>query len=197
MVTDQPQGNLFGKELCFQELLIQKSIKDFHLPIRTGLVDLYLESLESPPNVSTMFTIFPCHDCLGDLVVLNEIIKDTMTTLPSLRTTTTTPQSKLNSEVASWNTNHKAITSVSFLVFEKYIGEDWLFSQSTYEGNVEKPNYINSLFPNQKLLNHLRLSVETLKKVYCCYEGAEWIEGTIINKTYPSCHRSSRQNHQY
>jgi hypothetical protein len=114
------------------------------------------------------FMMFLCHNHLEDLVILklNDIIKDTTSTLSSLCMATTTPQSILSSEASSWNTTHRVITSDSFLVFKENIWEDGLSSQLTYEVNIEDPNYISSLSPNQKLLDRLKMSTETLKKVY-------------------------------
>jgi hypothetical protein len=53
--------------------------------------------------------------------------------------------------------------SVSSLVFEKNIGEDRLSSLLTQKVNIDDPYCIASLPPNQKLLNCLKLSTETLE----------------------------------
>jgi hypothetical protein len=91
--------------------------------------------------------MFPCHNIPEDLDSLREIVKDIMTTLSSQRMPTITPQSKLNSGVASWNKSHKPAISVSFVLFEDNVGEDRLSSQSTYKENIEDPYYIP---PNPK-----------------------------------------------
>jgi hypothetical protein len=84
-----------------------------------------------------MFTTFACHNLPEDIDLPREIIKDASTTLSSLHTATTTPQSKLNLEVASWNTEHMPITSIFSLIFEDNIGEDGLSLQSTYQVNID------------------------------------------------------------
>jgi hypothetical protein len=91
-----------------------------------------------------------------------------MTTLSSLRTGTTTLQYKLNSEVASWNTNCKAITSCCSSIFEDIIGEDKLSSHLTYEVNIDDPYYVDFLSPNKKILNNWTMSPEALKKNMLC-----------------------------
>ncbi len=85
--------------------------------------------------------------------------------MSSQRTPIITPQSKLNSERASWNMSRKATTSVSSSVFEDSVSEDRLSSPvHLCKENIEDP-YFN-IAPNCKLLKHLKLSTETLEKVY-------------------------------
>jgi hypothetical protein len=83
--------------------------KDFFLLQRTRLVNFYLESL---PNClyNAFFTTFLNHDLSEDLDLLQEIVKDTMTTMSSQCRHTITPQFKLNLVVASWSMSCKATT---------------------------------------------------------------------------------------
>jgi hypothetical protein len=72
-----------------------------------------------------------------------------MTTSTSpLKRCTKTPVEKFNFEVALWTTSCKTITAGSSLVFEDDVGKDGLFSQSTYEVNIDCPYYKASIAPN-------------------------------------------------
>ncbi len=62
--------------------------------------------------------------------------------------------------VSSWTTTGKATTAASLLVFEDSVGEDGLFSQSTYKVNIDDPYYKASIAPNPKVLNDMKLSKE-------------------------------------
>jgi hypothetical protein len=68
--------------------------------------------------------------------------------------------------VSSWTTNGKATTAGSLLVFEDNIGEDGIFSESTYRVNIDCPYYKISIAPNPKVLIDLKPSKEQLEKVY-------------------------------
>jgi hypothetical protein len=68
--------------------------------------------------------------------------------------------------VSSWTTNGKATTADSLLVFDANVGEDGLFSQSTYKENIDCPYFKASIAPNRKVLNDLKPSKKQLEKVY-------------------------------
>jgi hypothetical protein len=93
----------------------------------------------------------------NDLHVLIDIIQDIITaSTPLPKRCTITPTAKFNLEVASWTTTCKATTAGSSFVFEDNIGEDRLFSQSTYKVNIYCPYYKASIAPNQKIQNDLK-----------------------------------------
>jgi hypothetical protein len=52
------------------------------------------------------------------------------------------------------------------LVFDDNVGEDGLYSQSTYKLNIDDPYYEASIAPNPKVLNDLKPSKEQLEKGY-------------------------------
>ncbi len=52
------------------------------------------------------------------------------------------------------------------MIFEDNVGEDGLFTQSTYKVNIDCLYYKASIAPNPKVLNDLKPSKEQLEKVY-------------------------------
>ncbi len=89
-----------------------------------------------------------------------------MTTSSSLpKWCTIGPLAQLNSMVSSWTTNGKATTAGSMLGFEDNVGEDGLSSQSTYKVNIDCPYYKASIAPNPKVLNDLKPSRNSWKKI--------------------------------
>jgi hypothetical protein len=68
--------------------------------------------------------------------------------------------------VSSWTINGKATTVGSLSVFEDNVGEDGLFSQSTYKVNFDCLYYKEAIALNPKVLNDLKPSKEQLEKVY-------------------------------
>jgi hypothetical protein len=108
-----------------------------------------------------------CHFLPNDLHLLKDIIQDIITASTSRpKRCTIIPTAKFNLEVASWTTTCKATTAGSSIVFEDNVGEDGLFSQSTYKINSGCPYYKASIAPNQEILNDLKPSKEQLKNVY-------------------------------
>ncbi len=96
---------------------------------------------------------------------LKNIVQDIVNTSSSLpKMCTIGPLAQLNSTVSSWTTNGKATTVASLLVFEDYVGEDGLSTQSTYKVNIDCPYYKEAIAPNPKVLNILKPSEEDLKK---------------------------------
>jgi hypothetical protein len=91
-----------------------------------------------------------------------------MTTSSSLpkRCTIGPAPAQLNSMVSSWNTNGKATTAGSLLIFEDNFGEDGLSSQSTYKVNIDCPCYKASFAPNLKSTECLETIKGTVEKVY-------------------------------
>jgi hypothetical protein len=83
-----------------------------------------------------------CRFVQDDIYPLKDVIQDIMTTSSSLPNRCTIgPLAQLNSVVSSRTTNGKATTAGSLLVFEDYVGEDGLSSQSTYIVNIDCPYY--------------------------------------------------------
>jgi hypothetical protein len=128
IVKVPPQGKFRGKELLFQALLIKKTRtkknQERLLPTAKNRTGKCASRVTGQCLYHEVFTTFLRHNLPEDLDLLKEIIKDIMTTLSLQQRCTTTPQSKLVSEVASWNTSRKATISVSSLVFEDNHGED-------------------------------------------------------------------------
>jgi hypothetical protein len=91
---------------------------------------------------------------------LKDTIQDIMNTSSSL------PKRCTIGPLAQLNSNGKATTAGSLLVFEDNVGEDGLSSQSTYKVNIDCPYYKEAIAPNPKVLNDLTPSKEQLEKVY-------------------------------
>jgi hypothetical protein len=106
------------------------------------------------------------HFVQNDLHSLKDVIKDIMTTPPSLpKRCTIGPLAQSNSMVSSWTINGKAPIVGSLLVFENNVGEDGLYSQSTYKVNIDCPYFKACIAPNPKILNDLKPSKEQLETV--------------------------------
>jgi hypothetical protein len=107
------------------------------------------------------------HFLPNDLYFLRYIIKQIITNSTSpLNRCTVTPVAKINVEVDSWTTTHKAITADSSLGFKDTVCEDKLSSQSTYKIKSSCLYYEASIALNPKLLNDFEPSKEQLEKVY-------------------------------
>ncbi len=112
-----------------------------------------------------VFSTYMRHFVQDDPHSLKDVIQDIRITSSSLpKRCTIGPLAQLNSMVASWTTNGKAITADFLLVFEDDVGEDRLSSQSTYKVNIDCPYYKASIAPNPKVLNDLKTSKEQLEK---------------------------------
>jgi hypothetical protein len=108
-----------------------------------------------------------CHFVQNDIHPLKEVIQEIMTTSRSLpKMCTIGPLAQLNSMFSSWTTNGKATTAGSLLVFDNNVGEDGLFSQSTYKVKIDCPYYKACIAPNPNILNDLKPTKEQLEKVY-------------------------------
>jgi hypothetical protein len=113
-----------------------------------------------------VFSTYMPHFVQDDPHPLKYVIQDIMSTSSSLtKRCTTGPIAQLNSMVSSWTTNGKATTAGSSLVFEDNVGEDGLFTQSTYKVNNDCPYYKEAIAPNPKVLNKLKPSKEQLEIV--------------------------------
>jgi hypothetical protein len=75
-----------------------------------------------------------------------------------------TPTDKLNLEVASWITSHRAMTSISHLLLEDNVGEDGLSSHLTYKDNIEDFDAPGMIVT--RLLDHCQPSISKLNNVY-------------------------------
>jgi hypothetical protein len=109
VVIVPPQSKFRGKKLLFQALLIKKA-RPKKKSRKTSSYRKFTSRVTTLCLYNAVFAMFLHHDLPGDLDLLREIVKDTMTTISSMRMPTITPQSRLNAEVASWNTIYKATT---------------------------------------------------------------------------------------
>jgi hypothetical protein len=113
-----------------------------------------------------VFSTYMRHFVQDDPHLLKDIIHGIINTSSSLpKRCTIGPLAQLNSMVSSWTTNGKATTAAPSLVFEDNVGEDGVFSQSTYKGNIDCLHFKSSIAHNPKILNDLKPIKDMLKKV--------------------------------
>jgi hypothetical protein len=126
----------------------------------------FLSRVASQCLYHDVFSAYMCHFVQDDIYQLKDVIQDIMTTSSLVpKRCTIGPLTQLNSTISSWNTNGKATTVGSLLVFDDNVGEDGFSSQSTSKVSIDDPNYKASIAPNPKVLNDLKPSKEIWKKV--------------------------------
>jgi hypothetical protein len=120
-------------------------------------------------------------------------VKSVTTNVTSQHSGSANHMSQLNSEVSSWNTKHQIFPSSS-TIFNESIGEDGLFSQSTYDVRFDNPHHIESIAPNPKVLFNSLPSNEDMKKSFEILVKAindMWIQSSS-NNTLSAIDRNGR-----
>ncbi len=127
------------------------------------------------------------------------IVRNVIATMSTARIGNTNHLADYNAEVASWNIKHKDNNSSSSLIFDKNVGEDGFFSQSTYDVSINALYHVQSIRPNPKLLEELITDEDILIDVYTFLMRAvnELRAQHSINKTLFVCDKNGQTSNTY
>jgi hypothetical protein len=117
------------------------------------------------PCILVFFTTFQCHNASTYNYEEKALIICLMT---NCKLTKTPAKAGLNAKVASWTKSNWNVSSIlPSMILEDNVGEDGLFSQSTYTLYINDKNYIDLLSPHPALFrSKVPIENDILKKVY-------------------------------